>query len=84
MSESIGSCQRMARKEHRCWWCTEPIRKGELYNRWAWVDGGDIIEIKCHEECNWAWDRVSRTYHGGYECDPQEHVRGETTRLDER
>ena len=51
MGETIGFCQRRARKNHPCEWCLEPIEKGAAYFRWAWVDCGEADESKMHKEC---------------------------------
>ena len=42
-----------ARKEHRCtnWHCQEPIAKGEVYERLAWVCDGAARTEKLCERC---------------------------------
>ena len=48
----------VARKEHRCWWCGEPIHKGDTYTRWTTVDNGDFQQTRTHPECAAAWGEL--------------------------
>jgi hypothetical protein len=52
MSEqAIGQKTVKARKKHVCHWCGSYIFVGDKYERWAWVDGGDISTVKSHVVC---------------------------------
>lgn len=48
----------VARKEHRCIWCGEPIVIGEKYRRTRLIWEGDPITNKWHKECDDAADAV--------------------------
>jgi len=50
--EAIGFKTQKAIKRHVCNWCGTHILKGEMYGRWAWVDGGDISTVKAHDLCH--------------------------------
>ena len=56
MSHVVGRAQeRVARKQHVCYWCGELILPMERYTRWAWADEGTVDTVKVHVECNAAW-----------------------------
>jgi hypothetical protein len=42
----------VARKEHQCIWCGEPIVIGEKYRRCRLIWEGDPITNKWHKECD--------------------------------
>lgn len=44
------STNQIAKKEHRCTWCSQRILIGEKYARWANVDDSFFVS-KMHEEC---------------------------------
>lgn len=64
-----------ARKRHLCDWCLEAIQPGEPYERWRYVEGGDIGNCKAHLECVEAMNEMAKDY--GY---PIEFTRGENPR----
>lgn len=45
-----------ARKDHKCYWCGNKIKKGKTYHRWACFTDGTAFAIKVHLECKDAWD----------------------------
>jgi hypothetical protein len=46
-----------ARKKHVCDWCSETIKRGEIYVRILQVDSGDFYTTHLHTECNAAMGR---------------------------
>lgn len=45
----------VARKEHQCTWCGQPIAKGESHQMWKSVDGGwftNRMHPECVQACN--------------------------------
>ena len=58
-----------AKKRHRCSWCGEFIEIGDSYERWIWNDGGAILAVKAHPECEDAMV-------GGDEFTPYDNPRG--------
>lgn len=47
----LSSRQPVARKEHRCEWCTEPIIVGEKHEHYTGVYDGDFQSTRMHFEC---------------------------------
>lgn len=41
----------IARKAHRCLWCPEPIRAGEVYDKIVGIYDGKLDSGKYHHEC---------------------------------
>ena len=54
MAEFINDTLRIARKEHRCTFCGDVIKKGERYRFMTYVDGGKLYTDKYHENCAFA------------------------------
>lgn len=54
MAEFINDTLRIARKEHRCTFCGDVIKKGERHQCWTYVDGGKVYTDKYHENCAYA------------------------------
>ena len=56
----LASKDRKARKEHRCDFCGETIKKGEVYDWSKLIEGGTLYEWKSHEKCDFLcsqlWD----------------------------
>ena len=46
----------VARKRHRCTWCSEGIAAGETYKRWVSFDLDGVATSKMHPECLEAFD----------------------------
>ncbi len=44
-----------ARKEHKCYWCSEKINRGESYTIWKSAGDGEIWSFKIHPECETAY-----------------------------
>lgn len=78
MPETFGYERRKARKSHQCWWCGENIVPGETYERWMCEDFGEVGEVKCHEDCNLAWQRGLKEdfWHYSESVAEGEHTRG--------
>lgn len=75
MPATVATAQ-TARKHHRCSWCDKPIEIGETYVRWRSFDAGDACTVRCHHECDSAW-QFAANEEGGYELWPGEaHPRG--------
>jgi len=54
MAQFIKEATHIARKEHRCLFCGDIIKKGERYNVWMSAEGGEIVTDKYHENCAYA------------------------------
>lgn len=69
MDDFIRTVEPVAKKQHRCEWCHEPIVAGERYYRFVGKWEGDFqnwaMHTNCHEACP-----------PGEIC-PEKHVRGE-------
>lgn len=50
MPEILDERDRKSRKEHRCDYCQELIKKGETYE-WASLKGDELYEWKNHKRC---------------------------------
>lgn len=61
MSHSTPWITRVARKEHGCEWCNEPMKKGEPYDLCAGTDEGAWWHVKAHPECRKAAGREYET-----------------------
>ena len=55
MSAALSESKPKARKDHRCYWCGQLIKKGTQYCRWSAVEGGEFYNTKVHLECGSAW-----------------------------
>lgn len=51
MSEILQEKDRKARKEHRCSYCGETIKKGEIYEYAKLKEDGKLYEWKNHKKC---------------------------------
>lgn len=51
----------IARKEHRCTWCSQAIAPGDSYRRWTTFDDAAFVS-KMHPECVGACDEECREY----------------------
>jgi hypothetical protein len=40
----------VARKQHRCTWCWQMVRPGDIYRRYR-VLNGDVATVRMHPEC---------------------------------
>jgi len=49
--QEINSALRVARKQHRCDWCNEPIEPKTKYLRWFGIVEGDLSSSRQHPEC---------------------------------
>lgn len=47
-----------SRKQHRCLWCGELIRKSEVYKLHEWAEGDTHGRDRYHKECNEAYNRL--------------------------
>ena len=65
MSTPLGESTPKARKDHRCYWCGQLIKKGTRYHHWAGVSYGEFYDTKVHLECGEAWRLLP-------ECDAEE------------
>lgn len=54
MAEFINDTFHIARKEHRCTFCGDVIKKGERYRFMTYVDGGKVYTDKYHKNCAYA------------------------------
>lgn len=72
----LSSKESTARKQHDCWWCAEPILKGQRYARWTWAEDGVLSMVKCHLECRDAWRRLAHEEGGESYVDFGEFSRG--------
>jgi len=52
MSDFFNYTYPIARKEHRCEWCGEPIPKGEKHIHGSGVWEGDWQNWRMHNECH--------------------------------
>lgn len=66
----------MARKEHRCVWCGEPIPTGERYVRHRLIFDGMFQSNAFHRECDEAAARDPDVVSYGFET--HEQPRGQT------
>jgi hypothetical protein len=62
---------RVARKSHVCTWCSEPIRPGDTYKRWASMEDScftNKIHMECldplQQECRESWEGEYIPYEG--------------------
>lgn len=64
----------VARKQHQCEWCPEPILKGDrhVYRFYRW--SGETMSGRMHQECYDAMGRSSDQVSDGWI--PQENERG--------
>ncbi len=79
MTTTIGRTTPKARKVHRCCWCKEPIRPGEVYERWVAKDVNDVWTLKAHPECVDAMQTIHRANHLNSDeetCYRTDHERG--------
>lgn len=66
MSRSFWETYQRARKPHNCDICGLPVLVGEVYLRWAWVDGSDRASAKAHPVCDRQALKASPS--GMYQC----------------
>ena len=60
---------RTAKKQHRCDWCGNIIKKGEKYRHSVNVDGGDMWSFREHLVCNRIFEVFAKRLHRHYcEC----------------
>lgn len=50
--QTLRESKPKARKEHKCDFCCEKIKKGEVYNSQTNVYDGDIYVWKTHKKCS--------------------------------
>ena len=68
MSDLLDGGLRVARKAHKCSWCSEEIKSGECYPFYTHVDSGQFYTTKLHSECRVAMEREDRL-EGGFISD---------------
>ena len=73
MSSFGGESQIKIRKDSRCDWCGETMKKGETVYRWKGMWEGDWQNWKMHNECEIAM-RKEDEFSEGFES--YVHVRG--------
>lgn len=57
---------RKARKEHKCNWCSQSIKKGEIYEVQRNLDEGLFYTWKSHLKCSEVFDKLSMgDFHDG-------------------
>ena len=71
MSHYTKPEKRKARKPHRCSWCDEMIKKGELHEAWTMFDDGRADTVRVHIECG---EAIQDVYDDEWE--PGGHSRG--------
>ena len=54
MADFIKESTHIARKEHRCLFCGDIIKKGDRYTAWTFADGGIVTTDKYHPNCAYA------------------------------
>lgn len=69
--------RRVAKKEHRCTWCCQPIVPGTPYDRWLSIEDSAFVN-KVHLECHDAL-RADFQYWGDPEYTPFENERPTVT-----
>lgn len=80
MTTCLNSCQRKARKKHRCIWCGEDIEIGETYSYWAGIFEGQFQSNHMHLEC----DKISSSKENEYCQDGFEAYQYKRGSLEER
>jgi hypothetical protein len=68
----------VARKQHRCIWCGEPILRGEKYRHERSVYDGEMQDHKWHLECDAAFAEELK-YDPTGEFSPHDNERPERT-----
>jgi len=53
----LGSQRVIARKQHRCVWCDQPILAGSRYDRQSGIIDGDFQSAAWHEACLTGFDQ---------------------------
>lgn len=48
----LSDAPRVARKEHKCTWCGQPISPGERYQYSSGVFEGEFVTNSLHPECD--------------------------------
>lgn len=74
MSTSLSESRPKARKDHRCYWCGQQIKKGTTYHRWSGVSDGEFYSTAVHLECGEAWQSLD--HYDAQEVLYAEHFRG--------
>lgn len=54
MATQLNDTSRIARKDYRCLFCGDVIKKGERYTAWTFADGGKVFTDKYHKNCAYA------------------------------
>jgi hypothetical protein len=72
----LSSERPVARKEHKCDWCAEKIKKGEQYYTYTGKYDGEFQSIKMHNECYEAMRREASEdktgdYYFEYDINPR-------------
>lgn len=77
MTIKLDSSTPIARKQHRCEWCGEEIKKGEKHYKFVGIHDG-FCSWRMHSECIKAFEREVDNLNEDGEFMPYEHKRGKT------
>lgn len=64
----LSESQPLARKQHRCIWCGQPIAVGEKHRHERSIYDGQFQDQRWHPECDEAF-KAELSYEGGHELE---------------